>query len=174
MSVFAVITSVNIYFKNESIQTKNAFVEIIMQQIMLWIISTDVHINFILWWLIFTFFLGLLDARRRSSPGACLPSSASPHLSLMARPGVNSLHSSGAGPYLNTVSFSAVLKSSGNRITPATVVLSHWFNLARSASFQYFIIIILTSTVSFICWCFRGSLSSHYSFFSVCFCVSVM
>ena len=55
----------------------------------------------------FNFFV--LDARRRSSPGACLPSSASPHLALMSRPGVNSLHSSGAGPFLNAVSFSAIL-----------------------------------------------------------------
>lgn len=57
----------------------------------------------------FNFFFFWLDARRRSSPGACLPSSASAHLALMSRPGVNSLHSSGAGPYLNTVSFSAVV-----------------------------------------------------------------
>lgn len=45
-----------------------------------------------------------LSVRRRSSSGACLPSPASPHLSLMSRPGVNSLHSSGAAPYLNAVS----------------------------------------------------------------------
>ncbi|XP_071326035.1 INO80 complex subunit E isoform X2 [Trachinotus anak] len=41
--------------------------------------------------------------KRRSSPGACLPSSSSPHLSLLSRPGVNPLQSSGSGPYLNTV-----------------------------------------------------------------------
>ncbi|XP_035498699.1 INO80 complex subunit E isoform X2 [Scophthalmus maximus] len=41
--------------------------------------------------------------KRRTSPGACLPSSSSPHLSLLSRPGVNPLHSSGSGPYLNTV-----------------------------------------------------------------------
>ncbi|XP_059195352.1 INO80 complex subunit E isoform X3 [Centropristis striata] len=37
--------------------------------------------------------------KRRSSPGACLPSSSSPHLALLSRP----LQSSGSGPYLNTV-----------------------------------------------------------------------
>ncbi|XP_029694614.1 INO80 complex subunit E isoform X3 [Takifugu rubripes] len=42
--------------------------------------------------------------KRRSSPGASLPSPASPHISLMSRQGVNSLHSPGAAPYLNTVS----------------------------------------------------------------------
>ncbi|XP_034467055.1 INO80 complex subunit E isoform X2 [Hippoglossus hippoglossus] len=41
--------------------------------------------------------------KRRSSPGACLPSSSSPHLSLLSRAGVNPLQSSGSGPYLNTV-----------------------------------------------------------------------
>ncbi|XP_034077458.1 INO80 complex subunit E isoform X3 [Gymnodraco acuticeps] len=41
--------------------------------------------------------------KRRSSPGACLPSSSSPHLSLLSRSGVNPLQSSGSGPYLNTV-----------------------------------------------------------------------
>ncbi|KAM6935242.1 INO80 complex subunit E [Anarhichas minor] len=43
--------------------------------------------------------------KRRSSPGACLPSSSSPHLSLLSRPGVNPLQSSGSGPYLNTMPF---------------------------------------------------------------------
>uniref|UniRef100_A0A3Q3F1T1 INO80 complex subunit E n=1 Tax=Labrus bergylta TaxID=56723 RepID=A0A3Q3F1T1_9LABR len=42
---------------------------------------------------------------RRSSPGACLPSSSSPHLSLLSRSGVNPLQSSGSGPYLNTMPF---------------------------------------------------------------------
>ncbi|XP_072250074.1 INO80 complex subunit E isoform X3 [Leuresthes tenuis] len=41
--------------------------------------------------------------KRKSSPGACLSSSSSPHLSLLSRPGVNPLQPSGAGPYLNTV-----------------------------------------------------------------------
>ncbi|XP_061574426.1 INO80 complex subunit E isoform X2 [Cololabis saira] len=41
--------------------------------------------------------------KRKSSPGACLSSSSSPHLSLLSRPGVNPLQASGAGPYLNTV-----------------------------------------------------------------------
>ncbi|XP_037309365.1 INO80 complex subunit E isoform X1 [Pungitius pungitius] len=41
--------------------------------------------------------------KRRSSPGACHPSSSSPHLSLLSRHGVNPLQSSGSGPYLNTV-----------------------------------------------------------------------
>ncbi|XP_010790109.1 INO80 complex subunit E isoform X3 [Notothenia coriiceps] len=41
--------------------------------------------------------------KRRSNPGACLPSSSSPHLSLLSRSGVNPLQSSGSGPYLNTV-----------------------------------------------------------------------
>ncbi|XP_030015084.1 INO80 complex subunit E isoform X2 [Sphaeramia orbicularis] len=41
--------------------------------------------------------------KRRSSPGACLPPSSSPHLSLLSRSGVNPLQSSGSGPYLNTV-----------------------------------------------------------------------
>ncbi|XP_071376044.1 INO80 complex subunit E isoform X1 [Centroberyx affinis] len=41
--------------------------------------------------------------KRRSSPGASLPSSSSPHLSLLSRPAVNPLQSSGSGPYLNTV-----------------------------------------------------------------------
>ncbi|XP_067365646.1 INO80 complex subunit E isoform X4 [Channa argus] len=41
--------------------------------------------------------------KRRSSPGVCLPSSSSPHLSLLSRTGVNPLQSSGSGPYLNTV-----------------------------------------------------------------------
>ncbi|XP_047454773.1 INO80 complex subunit E isoform X2 [Mugil cephalus] len=41
--------------------------------------------------------------KRKSSPGACLPSSSSPHLSLMSRTGVNPLQSSSSGPYLNTV-----------------------------------------------------------------------
>ncbi|XP_056902135.1 INO80 complex subunit E isoform X2 [Takifugu flavidus] len=44
-------------------------------------------------------------AKKRSSPGASLPSSASPHISLMSRQGVNSLHSPGAAPYLNTMPF---------------------------------------------------------------------
>ncbi|XP_075897147.1 INO80 complex subunit E isoform X3 [Nelusetta ayraudi] len=39
--------------------------------------------------------------KRRSTPGSCLPSASSPHLSLLSRPGVNPLHSS--GPYLNAV-----------------------------------------------------------------------
>ncbi|XP_035018644.1 INO80 complex subunit E isoform X2 [Hippoglossus stenolepis] len=43
--------------------------------------------------------------KRRSSPGACLPSSSSPHLSLLSRAGVNPLQSSGSGPYLNTMPF---------------------------------------------------------------------
>ncbi|XP_029928960.1 INO80 complex subunit E isoform X3 [Myripristis murdjan] len=44
--------------------------------------------------------------KRRSSPGASLPSSSSsPHLSLLPRPGVNPLQSSGSGPYLNTMPF---------------------------------------------------------------------
>ncbi|XP_073341359.1 INO80 complex subunit E [Pagrus major] len=43
--------------------------------------------------------------KRRSSPGACLPSSSSPHLSLLSRPGVNPLQSSGSGAYLNTMPF---------------------------------------------------------------------
>ncbi|XP_034145029.1 INO80 complex subunit E isoform X3 [Esox lucius] len=41
--------------------------------------------------------------KRRSSPGLGLPSSLSPHLSLLARSGVNPLQSSGGSPYLNTV-----------------------------------------------------------------------
>lgn len=41
--------------------------------------------------------------KRKSSPGACLPSSSSPHLSLLSRPGMNSLQSSGSGAYLNAV-----------------------------------------------------------------------
>ncbi|XP_051921280.1 INO80 complex subunit E isoform X2 [Hippocampus zosterae] len=41
--------------------------------------------------------------KRRSSPGTCLPSSPSPHLSLLSRPGVHALQSSGSGAYLNTV-----------------------------------------------------------------------
>ncbi|KAM9722941.1 INO80 complex subunit E isoform 2-T2 [Menidia menidia] len=41
--------------------------------------------------------------KRKGSPGACLSSSSSPHLSLLSCPGVNPLQSSGAGPYLNTV-----------------------------------------------------------------------
>ncbi|XP_028280303.1 INO80 complex subunit E [Parambassis ranga] len=43
--------------------------------------------------------------KRKSSPGVCLPSSSSPHLSLLSRPGVNPMHSSGSGPYLNTMPF---------------------------------------------------------------------
>ncbi|XP_054639033.1 INO80 complex subunit E isoform X1 [Dunckerocampus dactyliophorus] len=44
--------------------------------------------------------------KRRSSPGMCLPSSSSsPHLSLLSRPGVHPLQSSGSGPYLNTMPF---------------------------------------------------------------------
>ncbi|KAG7277922.1 hypothetical protein CRUP_004701, partial [Coryphaenoides rupestris] len=45
------------------------------------------------------------DKRRRASPGASLPpaSSSSAHLSLLSRPGVASLQSSGSGGYLNTV-----------------------------------------------------------------------
>ncbi|KAM8847096.1 INO80 complex subunit E isoform 2-T2 [Synchiropus picturatus] len=41
--------------------------------------------------------------KRRISPGACLPSSSSTHLSLLSRQGVNPLQTSGSGPYLNTV-----------------------------------------------------------------------
>ncbi|XP_075897146.1 INO80 complex subunit E isoform X2 [Nelusetta ayraudi] len=41
--------------------------------------------------------------KRRSTPGSCLPSASSPHLSLLSRPGVNPLHSS--GPYLNAMPF---------------------------------------------------------------------
>ncbi|XP_019751682.1 INO80 complex subunit E isoform X2 [Hippocampus comes] len=41
--------------------------------------------------------------KRRSSPGTCLPSSPSPHLSLLSRPGVHTLQSSASGAYLNTV-----------------------------------------------------------------------
>ncbi|XP_072316536.1 INO80 complex subunit E isoform X2 [Eucyclogobius newberryi] len=40
--------------------------------------------------------------KRRSSPGACLPSS-SPHLSLLSRSSMNPLQSSGSGSYLNAV-----------------------------------------------------------------------
>ncbi|KAM3872894.1 INO80 complex subunit E [Diretmus argenteus] len=43
--------------------------------------------------------------KRRSSPGASLPSSSSPHLSLLSRAGVNPLQASGSGPYLNTMPF---------------------------------------------------------------------
>ncbi|KAM6909936.1 INO80 complex subunit E isoform 1-T1 [Xenentodon cancila] len=43
--------------------------------------------------------------KRKSSPGVCLSSSSSPHLSLLSRPGVNPLQASGAGPYLNTMPF---------------------------------------------------------------------
>nr|XP_020466503.1 INO80 complex subunit E [Monopterus albus] len=51
------------------------------------------------------FYLSCTLFRRRSSPGACLPSSSSPHLSLLSRPGVNTLQSSSSGPYLNTMPF---------------------------------------------------------------------
>lgn len=44
--------------------------------------------------------------KRRSSPGACLSSSSSSHLSLLSRSCVNPLQSSGSGSYLNTVSLS--------------------------------------------------------------------
>ncbi|TNN81669.1 INO80 complex subunit E [Liparis tanakae] len=47
------------------------------------------------------------DKRRRNIPGSCLPSSSSPHLSLLSRPGINPLQSSGSGPYLNTVAMAA-------------------------------------------------------------------
>uniref|UniRef100_A0A3Q0S6T8 INO80 complex subunit E n=1 Tax=Amphilophus citrinellus TaxID=61819 RepID=A0A3Q0S6T8_AMPCI len=47
----------------------------------------------------------LLQYERKSSPGACLPSSSSPHLSLLSRPGMNSLQSSGSGAYLNAMPF---------------------------------------------------------------------
>ncbi|CAL8340603.1 INO80 complex subunit E isoform X1 [Gadus morhua] len=43
--------------------------------------------------------------KRRSSPGASLPPSSSAHLSLLSRPGVASLQSSGSGDYLNTMPF---------------------------------------------------------------------
>ncbi|KAJ7985617.1 hypothetical protein DPEC_G00353930 [Dallia pectoralis] len=43
--------------------------------------------------------------KRRSSPGLGLPSSLSPHLSLLARSGVNPVQSSGSSPYLNTLPF---------------------------------------------------------------------
>ncbi|KAM9310650.1 INO80 complex subunit E [Pholidichthys leucotaenia] len=44
--------------------------------------------------------------KRKSSLGACLPSSSSsPHLSLLSRPGANSLQSSSSGSYLNTMPF---------------------------------------------------------------------
>ncbi|CAL8289780.1 unnamed protein product [Merluccius merluccius] len=43
--------------------------------------------------------------KRRSSPGASLPPSSSAHLSLLSRPGVASLQSSGSGGYLNTMPF---------------------------------------------------------------------
>ncbi|KAM8847095.1 INO80 complex subunit E isoform 1-T1 [Synchiropus picturatus] len=43
--------------------------------------------------------------KRRISPGACLPSSSSTHLSLLSRQGVNPLQTSGSGPYLNTMPF---------------------------------------------------------------------
>lgn len=43
--------------------------------------------------------------KRRSSPGACLSSSSSSHLSLLSRPCVNPLQSSGSGSYLNTMPF---------------------------------------------------------------------
>ncbi|XP_034030334.1 INO80 complex subunit E isoform X1 [Thalassophryne amazonica] len=44
--------------------------------------------------------------KRRSSPGVCLPSSSSSsHLSLLSRPGVHPLQSSGSGSYLNTMPF---------------------------------------------------------------------
>ncbi|XP_072316535.1 INO80 complex subunit E isoform X1 [Eucyclogobius newberryi] len=42
--------------------------------------------------------------KRRSSPGACLPSS-SPHLSLLSRSSMNPLQSSGSGSYLNAMPF---------------------------------------------------------------------
>ncbi|XP_077431823.1 INO80 complex subunit E isoform X2 [Vanacampus margaritifer] len=41
--------------------------------------------------------------KRRSNPGTCLSTSPSPHLSLLSRPGVHPLQSSGSGAYLNTV-----------------------------------------------------------------------
>ncbi|XP_013868878.1 INO80 complex subunit E isoform X2 [Austrofundulus limnaeus] len=41
--------------------------------------------------------------KRKLNPGACLSSSSSPHLSVLSRPGVIPLQSSGAGPYLNAV-----------------------------------------------------------------------
>lgn len=43
--------------------------------------------------------------KRRSSPGVSLASSSSPHLSLLARSGVNPLQSTGSTPYLNTLPF---------------------------------------------------------------------
>ncbi|CAL9705518.1 unnamed protein product [Knipowitschia caucasica] len=45
-----------------------------------------------------------LVKKRRSSPGACLPSSSS-HLSLLSRSGMNPLQSSGSGSYLNSMPF---------------------------------------------------------------------
>lgn len=43
--------------------------------------------------------------KRRSSPGTCLPSSSSPHLSLLSRTCVNPLQTSGSSSYLNTMPF---------------------------------------------------------------------
>ncbi|XP_068616456.1 INO80 complex subunit E [Brachionichthys hirsutus] len=43
--------------------------------------------------------------KRRSSPAASLPSSSSPHLSVLSRPSANPLQPSGVGPYLNTMPF---------------------------------------------------------------------
>lgn len=72
--------------------------------------------------------------RRRSSPGACLPSSSSPHLSLLSRHGVNPLQSSGSGPYLNTVSIHLLLLSLIQKQITACVISSantipFWFGL---------------------------------------------
>lgn len=43
--------------------------------------------------------------KRRSSPGACLPSSSASHVSLLSRSCVNPLQTSGSGAYLNTMPF---------------------------------------------------------------------
>uniref|UniRef100_A0A4W6C5U4 INO80 complex subunit E n=1 Tax=Lates calcarifer TaxID=8187 RepID=A0A4W6C5U4_LATCA len=116
--------------------------------------------------------------KRRSSPGACLPSSSSPHLSLLSRPGVNPLQSSGSGPYLNTVSFclhflhfsaasnsniAAIVISSSANIIP--VLIWHYlYNLFCHFIHKCFIssfVLCLTSVTA--------SLSLHCSFFCVCF-----
>lgn len=126
--------------------------------------------------------------RRRSSPGACLPSSSSPHLSLLSRPGVNPLQSSGSGPYLNTVSFHLPFSypSAASNSNIAAIILSSSANIIPVLIWHYlcnliwlfcpFIHTFVLSLSLFFCLILKmASLSLHFSFFCVCFlCVSVL
>ncbi|CAJ1062573.1 INO80 complex subunit E isoform X2 [Xyrichtys novacula] len=125
--------------------------------------------------------------KRRSSPGASLPSS-SPHLSLLSRSGVNPLQSSGSGPYLNTVSIHLLVcnlsvlgavtlvpqSSSPANIIPVFIqhylydfnVFSFYSSVLSLSLFLFFSLVHIMASLSLHCSCFV--------IFFLCVCVSVL